>query len=399
MKDKKLIFIIYSLSGGGAERHAVTIANYLVEHGYELEILLLETPKIDYELDDRVKVVFLHNCGSLPESIPERITVVDSAMKKLSFVNRVRLKYYKTFSHDKFDVFDNWQMYKRRYSDKLRDYIKDKEGYTVFSWMTIASIATCVALQHLKNELIIVECSSPFAEFEENHPITILKKKFSSRAQKVICQTYDIAGFYDFLSDAEIYVIPNPIKQDFPERYQGVRQKKIVTFSRITKVKNIPLLIDAFHRLHDDYPDYRLHIFGNGAEKNNLIAYAKESGLENAVMFFDHDPHLHSRIRDYAMYVASSIREGISNSMLEAMAIGLPTISTDSSGGGARMIIRNNVNGILIPVNDVQAMYEAMKYIVEHPDEAEKMSVNAAKIREELSIDRIGQKWVDAICE
>ncbi len=99
------------------------------------------------------------------------------------------------------------------------------------------------------------------------------------------------------------------------------------------------------------------------------------------------------------MFVTSSDREGMSNSMLEAMAIGLPTISTDCPAGAARMLIKNYENGIVVPMNDKQAMYQAMKYIIDHPNEAESMSQNASTIREKLSMQRIGKMWMDAILE
>ena len=97
------------------------------------------------------------------------------------------------------------------------------------------------------------------------------------------------------------------------------------------------------------------------------------------------------------MFVSSSDYEGISNSMIEAMAIGLPTICTDCPAGGARAIIKDHENGILVPVNDVEAMYKAMKEIAENEELAEKISFNGTKLKEELSVDKIVNQWLEII--
>ena len=97
------------------------------------------------------------------------------------------------------------------------------------------------------------------------------------------------------------------------------------------------------------------------------------------------------------MFVSSSDYEGMSNSMLEAMALGLPVICTDCPAGGARAVIRNGENGILTPVGDANALYLAMKNLAETPDFAETLGKNAVKIRTEQSVEKIIEKWMDII--
>ena len=99
------------------------------------------------------------------------------------------------------------------------------------------------------------------------------------------------------------------------------------------------------------------------------------------------------------MFVSSSNIEGISNSMIEAMAIGLPTICTDCPAGGARMFIKSYENGILTPVGDAEALYKAMKYMIENPDKAEQMGKKAMEIRETLKKEKILNKWGEFIKE
>ncbi len=146
-----------------------------------------------------------------------------------------------------------------------------------------------------------------------------------------------------------------------------------------------------------DYPEYKLRIFGEGECWQELIDHSKEKDLTGSVIFEGFDSNLHERIRSSKMFVSTSDFEGLSNSMLEAMAIGLPTICTDCDGGGARMMIQDHENGLLVPKGDVNAVYHAMKEIIENPDLAKKLSEEAYKIREELSAEKIVKKWMEVI--
>ena len=93
------------------------------------------------------------------------------------------------------------------------------------------------------------------------------------------------------------------------------------------------------------------------------------------------------------MFLLSSDYEGLSNSMIEALALGAPTISTDCLVGGARMMIENEVNGLLVPVGDEQAIANAMTLIADDKKTATRLSVNGIKIRERLSVSTICPQW------
>ena len=95
------------------------------------------------------------------------------------------------------------------------------------------------------------------------------------------------------------------------------------------------------------------------------------------------------------MYVNSSDYEGMSNAMLEAMAIGMPVICTDCPIGGANAVIRNGENGILTEVGNAKEMSQAMKKIAGNKELADMLSKNAAKIRSEMSLANTAKKWME----
>lgn len=85
--------------------------------------------------------------------------------------------------------------------------------------------------------------------------------------------------------------------------------------------------------------------------------------------------------------------EGMSNSILEALTLGLPVVSTDHPIGGAREMIKNKVNGLLVPVNDTDALYKAMKYMIGNQEFAEKLGENASTIRYQWPVELIADQW------
>ena len=104
-----------------------------------------------------------------------------------------------------------------------------------------------------------------------------------------------------------------------------------------------------------------------------------------------------ANIVDAAMFVFALNAEGLSDSMLAAMALGLPCVCTDCRGGGAREMIVDGENGLLTPGGDTVALFNAMQRMLTEPGLAEKCSLNASKLRTELSTQRICSQWLELV--
>ena len=214
---------------------------------------------------------------------------------------------------------------------------------------------------------------------------------------KIVFQTPDAMAHYSKSIQKRGVVIPNPVSPYLPQRFEGERTKEIVAMGRLAAQKNFKMMIDAFAMLVKEHPEYKLIIYGKGPQQDMLEQRIRELSLEDKVLLPGFVTDIHDKILKSAMYVSSSNYEGISNSMLESLGMGIPSVVTDCPVGGAKMFVRNDENGVLVPVGDVDAFYEGMKKIAEDKDFAEKISKNAVKIREELDADRICKKWLDLV--
>ena len=393
--QKKVIFFIDSLGGGGAERVVANLSNQLVQTGkYQISVVMRRAVPLTYNLDARVQLIYA-------EQMPVTSIYGKTVRFVFSIYKRIRQGVVKPLAvrlgfYDRMPKIDETAFYFYAH-DALpyREYLKRNPGCTAFGFLIRSNIAMLMAAKGLDVKAVFCERNHPV---RPDMPANIIRirDRITRRCSAAVFQTQEERDYYTWLK-CPTAVIPNPVKEDLPAPFTGERRHEIVNFCRLNKQKNIPLLIGAFEKLLREYPDYTLRIYGRGDEKDNLVALTREKGLEDSVFFEDFASDVHDRIRDAAMYVCSSDFEGLSNSMLEAMAIGMPCVCTDCEGGGARMMIRHGENGLLTPIGDEQALYEAMKKLAEDPGLAARLGSEAAKVRRELSIEQIAERWESII--
>ena len=353
----KIAFVSANLETGGIERVVNNLSNYLIHEGHEVHIIATKDGKCNYFIDERVVLHVLKH-----DSKENRISRVLSKVKE------------------------------------FRNIIKENKFNVMLSFGSYVTIYTVVASMFLNVKIIGSERTDPSVA-----PESALIRKIRNIAYRftsgMVFQTEDAKAYFCKSIQRKGTIIPNPIKEDLPERWEGERTKEIVNFCRLNHQKNLPLLIKAFAKFHSGHEDYKLVIYGEGELKNSLIRLAQDLNIVNNVEIRDFTSNIHECIRKSSMFVSSSDYEGISNSMIESMGIGLPCICTDCPVGGARMMIRPGENGMLVPVGDVDELAKAMSYIADNPEVAYRMGSQATAIRKRLSIDKIAEQWVSKIME
>lgn len=390
---KEIVFIIKLMLGGGAERVVTLLSNVAAEKGYKVSLILTHQNKKDASLhgiDNRINVI------SLPDEIspqkfsclfPRFIMLLARLIGKLEFKEKSSVLKYHSRNYDSV----TW----------LKKYFKKHKNSSAVAFLYDSIFLTLLA-KNKTNRVIISERGDP-AQSSGSKTVDAFMKKEFPKADAVVFQSPDAQKWYVENTPVKGTVIFNPIKPDLPEPYEGERNKRIVNFCRISAQKNLIMLVDAFAEFHKDFPDYELDIIGDpvGNDVDGYIdsvnEHIKHHNCEKYIHIMPSRSDIHSVIKNYAMFVSSSDFEGMSNSMLEAMAMGLPCVCTDCPAGGARAVIKDGENGLLTPVGDSHALYLAMKKIAENPDLAKKLSEKSVKIRKEQSVDKIIEEWMKLI--
>lgn len=143
------------------------------------------------------------------------------------------------------------------------------------------------------------------------------------------------------------------------------------TVGRLNWAKDQASLVRAFKSLHDASPATALVLVGEGALRVGLEAEVATLGLTGAVHFLGDRPDVERLLRGFDLFALSSLTEGYSVALLEACAAGLPIIATDVGGNGE--IVREGVNGMLVPASDPSALAEAMQRLLGNPATAARL--------------------------
>lgn len=350
---KKVSFVITDMSSGGAERVMSLIANYFVEKNIDIQILAIKSDKVIYSLDDRICFKFL---GVYKNNI-------------FKFLARIY---------------------------KIRKETRDSDVIISFLWH--CNVYTILATLFTNKKIIISERSDPKKEMRGKFRFfKWFRNLCYYAADKIVFQTEDARRYYrGSLYDKGI-IIPNPISSNLPKVFRGQREKKLVAACRLTGQKNVSMMIKAFSNIYNEFPEYSLYIYGEGEEKKALEKIVEERKMSGAIKFLGFSNDIINEISKAKLFLTSSNFEGISNSMLEALAMGIPVVATDCPVGGAKQFIRSEINGELVPMEDIESFQIAIKKILLDDNYWIKLSNNAVNIREEISIKKIGDKWIDLL--
>lgn len=351
MKEK-IVFVIPDMPGGGTERVVALLANEYARRGIDVSILLFAGHQRAYPLSDGVEVVSLGEPSG--GSVVERI-------------NRIR---------------------------RMREYYRKNTGCRIWAFSVMGAVFSAVAVGlHRKEYAFLVSERNDPLRYEHPH----IRNLFYRDADRIVCQTQDAVDSFPRAIRRKALVIPNPVEIGGTKVWAGAREKRIVAVGRLEPQKNHKLLIEAFARFREQDPEYTLELYGKGSMERELRDLTESLGIASCVIFRGFSEHVGEEIRGAAMYVLSSDYEGISNSMLEALALGVPVIATDCPCGGSKTYIQSEVNGLLVPVGDREALAEAMKRLAKDPMLGQCFGVEGRKLREQLSVSKIADSfWVAA---
>lgn len=345
----KIVFIIPNMTGGGTERVISLLSQEYIRMGLDVAIMQFAGYEHAYELDDKIE-----DFSIAPKSSGNPIIMIQRLVD-------------------------------------MRRYFKKNPDCLIFSFCVMGAVFSVMSTFGMKRYILVAERSSP-----DSCKQVRLRNWAYKRTNRITFQTQEgITYFPDWIKSKAI-VIPNPIDAAIPKPYEGPRTKRIVSVGRLHAVKNHELLFNAFADFSKQFPEYELHIYGQGELEQKLKEHAKDLKISDKIMWHGFRKDVTEEIKDAGMFISTSNYEGISNSMLEALAMGIPSICTDCPIGGARSYIEHGKNGLLIPVRDKEALTKAMIQIASDASFADKLSENAAGLRDKYSVNSIAVKFLEA---
>ena len=348
--SRRIAFIIGGMSRGGAERVISLLANRYAEKGWQVDVLLLLEDEQSYVLNKGINII------SLTGRKGPRICRVPYWLRE------------------------------------IRNYGLKYNPYRIVAFVARINILTLLGCFRMRKSIIVSERNDPRADGRGMlvKAATYLLYPF---CKQVVFQTKAAQRCFSEAVRRKSVIITNPIF--VPELVDTKKQKRIISVGRLCKQKNHEALLDAFSQVAKICSDYSLHIFGEGELRSFLEERIKVLGLTGKAFLEGEVSDIHERVSQGELFVLSSDYEGLSNALMEAMALGLPCISTDCAG--STELIVHGINGVIVPKGDSEALASAMIRVLKDKVLSSALGKNAKDSSRGFSLDLSMKKWEEVI--
>jgi len=357
----RLVFVIYSLQAGGAERVLSIMANYWSGKSQKITVITLDdgSKPSFYDIDSRIQQVSLDVAAASKNGIA-------------GILNNFRRLY------------------------KLRSAIRAAQPDTIISFMTETNVLTLIATFGLRMPVVVTEHTDPWTG-----PVgdiwSKLRLRLYPRASRVVVLNERAREYFDKSPDIRTMVMPNPVVIETDKKTgdldnEVTSEHFIVAMGRLSREKCFDLLIRAYSRVAAEYSDWNLVIMGEGPERESLEALRDELGLNDRVILPGAVKTPHVVLKRADMFVSSSELEGFPMALCEAMACGLPVVAAEYHSAVSD-IIEDGQNGILVPTGDSEALAASMIRLIDDPRERKRLAENSVEIGTRYSVDAVMERW------
>lgn len=355
MNSKKIMFYISSLAKAGAQRVILNLTESLLSKGHQVTIVTTAVVGNEYEL---------------PKGAVRIISDIQG--EEITSNRIVNLK--------------------NRFS-KLRNIWKKERPDVIVSFIGKNNFMAILTSLGLSIPVVTSVRGEPKEEFYSSM-MELLAKTLMGLSTGIVLQTPDAKKYFPKWIQKKAVILENPLNPEFIEEYyDGERKPEIVSVGRIDSNKNQKLIIDAFYQIADEFPEVKLILYGDGEDREKLLQYVQESPYSGRIYLPGAISDVKERIKKAKVFVLSSNTEGMPNALMEAMALGIPCVSTDCPCGGPKMLMEGKENGILVPVGNSEKMAEAMGTILQDDVLWDKYSKNAYQVTKSLNPETVNRKW------
>lgn len=352
MEKYRVGFLIRGLCDGGAERVVANLATQYAQNDHYTIIITRTHTDGDYYVDERIKRY------ELDDIVGDRIDY-KTWLKRLFCVRRIC---------------------KSENLDVLIALMDDSIPYAI------------VSTSFLKTKSIISVRNSPNALYKTKNHRRLVKLLYPF-ANGAVFQTDEAKEWFPKRLQRKSSVLMNPVKNTFYKVPYLPEPLNVVNTGRLSPEKNQRMLIDAFSQVIKVHSNAKLHIYGVGMLHDALSNQITQLSLNNSVFLEGRSNDIEDVLSRASLYVLSSDFEGSPNGLMEAMAVGVPSISTDCPCGGPSMLMGNNEQGLLVPVGDTKSLADAIINLLSNPDIRNEYSKKCKKSSLKFSEEAVFNDW------
>ncbi|WP_207942080.1 hypothetical protein DOK78_002991 [Enterococcus sp. DIV2402] len=356
-----------------------------------------------------MKIIFVCDHGHFGGATQMLVWVASQMKKKGHDIRVLTFCSSQDFrSYDDSLVFDDFNFKERTQNEKrsMVDFIKLNRDYfnymkqhrpdVVVNFGDHSFYLSFFYKKLLNYYFVISERVDPFYPISK---LAVIRRKLYNFADGAVFQTAKAQSYFSNRIIKKSRVIFNPVKLKSNNYWKHSKHdKSFIYVGRIDiNQKRLDLLIDAFNDFCKDNNRYILKIYGTGSEKNTqrLQQMVAMYNLEKKVVFKGYIDDVASVLLENEIFVLTSDFEGIPNSLIEAMAVGMPVISSDCSPGGARVLVQDKENGLLFERGNKEQLVSLMNEIVDNHKMQIRMGENARQSLSKFTEDTISSQWED----
>lgn len=349
---KKIMFYINAIHDGGAERVMVNLAKYFSENGYDTTLVTSFRDTWEYLLAPTVR----------------RLTLEETEIKQSRIKRNIsRIK-------------------------KLRNLCKSEKPDILVSFMEEPNFRAILATRGLPVKTLVSVRNDPIKEYAGKLG-WFVGKVLLPMADGCVFQTGDAQKWFPKRLQKKSKIIYNAVKEDFYNVNRTPVRGEIVTCGRLTEQKNHAVLINAFADVQKKYPFATLKIYGDGTLKDKLQKQIDDLGLSSSAHLMGATSDVTRALQTADLFVLSSDYEGMPNALMEAMAAGVPCISTDCPCGGPRELFGEDSFDKLVQCGDVDQLAEVICKELETTGDGKTEKRYAETFRPE-KVNKMWEKYV-----
>lgn len=347
MKKLRILFVCDTMGGGGAERVISILSNSFFKQGNAVSIVMLskEAEEPFYNINSGIQLVYL----------------TKDYKAKLSFFKKAKL---------------------------LKKCVLEYKPDIVISFLSYVCIYTWWALRHTKIPYIVSERNDPNNRGRLKQ--YLLNKSFK-KAKGCVFQTEDALNWYNKVSKEKSVIIHNPVSLDYCHDKIPEVKKEILYVGRLNEQKNCSMLIEAFKLFEQKHLGYIFKMYGNGPLESELKKQILDSHLEDKVFIVPSSKTWQKDECGSSMFVLGSKFEGMPNVLAEALALGIPSVSTDCTIGGPKELKKIFPGLLVLSKSDSASDFSLAM------EEALSIKRSNFQIPNELQTEYIVNMWLDFI--